>query len=85
MPFGSNPDSYGGYTRIPPFVPGVTAPYNLPPPTVYYTDAANIGSVTITRFDTVAHVVGGSFSYTARTAATGKLVHIANGSFDAMF
>ena len=85
LPFGSNPDSYGGYRSIPPFVPGVTDPNHLLPPTVYYTDAANGGTVTITRFDTVAHVVGGSFSYTARTAATGKLVHITNGRFDAKF
>ncbi len=32
LPFGSNPDSYRGYTSIPPFVPGVTDPNNLLPP-----------------------------------------------------
>jgi len=38
--------------------------------------------VTITRFDSVAHVVVGTFDYTARAAATGKLVHITSGRFN---
>ncbi len=57
---------------------GVTDPYNLTPSTNYYTDAANTGTVAVTRFDTVARVAGGTFAYTAR-AATGHLVHVTNG------
>ena len=85
LPFGSNPDNYSKYTSVPPFIPGVTDPYNLTPPTDYYTDAANAGTVTITRFDTVAHVAGGTFAYTARAAATGQVVHVTNGKFDVKF
>ncbi len=84
-PYGSNPDNYGWYRSIPPFIPGVTDPYHLTPPSDYYTGTANTGTVTITRYDTVARVAGGTFAYTAREAATGKLVHITNGRFDVKF
>lgn len=83
-PYANNSSNYGAYTSVPPFVPGVTDPNNLTPPTSYYTDATTTGSVTITRYDTVARVAGGTFEYTAR-AATGKLVHITNGKFDVKF
>lgn len=54
-----------------------------PLPQQYYdTDSSTTGAVTLTRYDTVAHVAGGTFSYTAREASTGKLVHITNGYFD---
>lgn len=29
--YENNPDSYGSYTSVPPFVPGVTDPNNLTP------------------------------------------------------
>jgi hypothetical protein len=81
IPYRSNPNSYAAYTSNPALPPGGD-PNNLPPPSHYYTDGVNTGSVTISRFDTVARVITGKFNYIAREAATGKLVHITNGSFD---
>lgn len=80
-PYSLNPDNYG-YCVI---IPNQTDPYNTTPNRNYYTDATNTGTVTFTRFDTVAHVAGGTFAFTAREAATGKLVHITNGQFDVSF
>ena len=77
-PLSFNPTNYGSYESS----PKVTDPNNVPPPVDYYTDATNTGTVTITRFDSVAHVVVGTFDYTARAAATGKLVHITSGRFN---
>ena len=84
VPFGSNPDSYGFYKSIPLLQPG-DDPFKPQPRSTFYTDATNTGTVTLTRFDTVARVAGGTFEYTAREAATGKLVRITNGKFDVKF
>ena len=55
----------------------------IPLPRAYYdTDSIRTGTVTLTRYDTLAHVAGGTFSFTARDAATGKLAHLTNGRFD---
>ena len=82
LPFYS--DSYAYHKIIPPLLPGQD-PRNLTPPSYYYTDAKNTGTITFARFDTVARVAGGTFEYTAREAATGKLVHVTNGKFDVKF
>ena len=84
MPYNTNPNSYAYYESIPALQPGQD-PYNPPPTSKYYTDNTNVGTITFTRFDTVAHVAGGTFEYTAREAATGKLVHVTNGKFDVKF
>lgn len=84
IPYPSNPDSYGLYERIPPARPG-DDPFKSAPGLLFYTDATSVGTVTITRFDTVARVAGGSFEYTAREAATGKRVRITEGKFDVKF
>lgn len=47
-----------------------------------YTDSLAVGTVQITRYDTVANVAGGTFQYTAREAATGRLLRITDGKFD---
>lgn len=47
-----------------------------------YTDSLAVGTVQITRYDTVANVAGGTFQYTAREAATGRLLRITDGRFD---
>ena len=81
IPYKSNPDSYASCT--------ITSKQNDPNNPVietdYYTNNTNVGTVTFTRFDTVARVAGGTFEYTAREATTGKLVHVTNGKFDVKF
>lgn len=81
IPYQSNPNSYAAYKSNPALPPGGD-PNSLPPPSRYYTDGVNTGSVTVSRFDTVAHIITGKFDYVAREAATGQIVHITNGSFD---
>lgn len=84
IPYPSNPNSYGYYQKNVPLPPGGD-PYNPPRPLRYYTDMTNTGTVTVTRFDTVARIAGGTFEYTAREAATGQLVRVTNGKFDVTF
>lgn len=84
IPYSPNPDSYASYTRYTP-PPAGGDPNNSPLPLRYYTDATNTGTVTVTRFDTVARIAGGTFEYTAREAATGQLVRITDGKFDVTF
>lgn len=80
-PYWKPGGSYATYTSNP------ALPANgVPLPSIhYYTDSAAVGTITLTRYDTLAHVAGGTFSYTAREKATGKLVHITNGRFDVTF
>ena len=80
-PYDLRPSDYGGYS----VAPVLTDPYGSTIFNRYTTDATNTGTVTITRFDTVAHVAGGTFAYTARAAATGQVVHVTNGKFDVKF
>ncbi|AMR28879.1 hypothetical protein A0257_18435 [Hymenobacter psoromatis] len=77
-PYWKPSGNYATYTSTPP------APASGPllPRSYYYTDSAAVGTVSITRYDTVAHVAAGTFSYTTREATTGKLIHITNGHFD---
>jgi hypothetical protein len=48
----------------------------------YYTNTAHVGTVTITRIDTVAKVAAGTFQFTALDYQSGKTVTISNGRFD---
>lgn len=77
-PYWKPSGNYASYTSTPP------APASGPllPLSYYYTDSAAIGTVSITRYDTVAHVAAGTFSYTARESTTGKLAHLTDGHFD---
>lgn len=80
-PYSLNPDNYG-YCVV---IPNQTDPYNPTPNINYYTDRTNTGTITFARFDTVARVAVGTFDYTAREAATGKLVRVTNGQFNVKF
>jgi hypothetical protein len=84
VPYDPNPDGYGFYQKSNPVPPGGD-PFNPPAPSRFYTDATNTGTVRVTRFDTLGRVAGGTFEYTVREAATGKLVRITNGKFDVKF
>ncbi|UYZ63052.1 DUF6252 family protein [Hymenobacter weizhouensis] len=83
-PYSYPLNNYGVYRSYRPITPN-DDPYNLPDPVQYYTDATHTGTVRVTRFDTVARVAGGTFEYTAKDKATGKLVRITNGQFDVLF
>ncbi|RFP63485.1 hypothetical protein D0N36_19050 [Hymenobacter lapidiphilus] len=58
-----------------------TDPSNSTTHTVYYTGPSAPGQLTITRFDTVARVVSGTFEFVGR-AATGQQVSATEGRFD---
>ncbi len=77
-PYWKPSGNYATYTSTPP------APASGPllPMSYYYTDSAAVGTISITRYDTVAQVATGTFSYTTREATTGKLVHITDGRFN---
>ncbi|WP_254243983.1 DUF6252 family protein [Hymenobacter sp. BRD128] len=77
-PYWKPSGNYATYTSTPP------APASGPllPISYYFTDSAAVGTVTLIRYDTVAHVASGTFSYTAREITTGKLAHLTNGRFD---
>lgn len=40
------------------------------------------GTLHITRLDTVAHIVAGTFAFDAVSATTGKTIHVTDGRFD---
>ncbi len=50
----------------------------------FYTDSANTGILTITRFDKVNKIVSGTFSFKAVNSA-GEVVNITEGRFDRKF
>lgn len=70
---GTNP-AYGLYTFYD----------NLSDPD-YRTGPDASGTLTITRFDTVACIASGTFSFTARDAASGQTVQVTEGRFDVGF
>lgn len=84
-PASSTFTNYGTYISIPPFVPGVTDPNNIPPPLNYTTDAVNTGSLSLTRLDTIARTAAGTFTYAAREPTTGQIAHLRAGEFNVTF
>ena len=55
------------------------------PSTSYYTGPDAPGQLIITRFDTVANIVSGTFEMNPREAGTGATVAITQGRFDLRF
>lgn len=58
--------------------------YRTNDPTIreYITSPSNTGTLTITRLDTVAHVIAGTFSFTAKEIGGTKTVSVTDGRFD---
>ena len=50
-----------------------------------FTGPDSPGRVVVTRFDTSAHVVSGTFEFTARQVPGGTLVRVSEGRFDCTF
>lgn len=48
----------------------------------HYTDVDHMGTVTLTRIDTVAKIAAGTFEFTALDYQSGKIVTITEGRFD---
>lgn len=71
---GLNNAAYGDYHHL---RPG--------PRLSYYTGPSAPGQLIITRFDTVANIVSGTFEMTPREAGTGATVAITQGRFDLRF
>lgn len=46
------------------------------------TDPANAGTLTLTRFDTVAHIAAGTFTFPLRDDDTGQFYYATDGRFD---
>ncbi|WP_227762800.1 hypothetical protein [Hymenobacter sp. 15J16-1T3B] len=70
---GANP-AYGSYTL-----------YAETGDQYYLTGPQSTGTLTLTRFDTVACIAAGSFSFSARYAASGQTVQVTEGRFDVRF
>lgn len=64
---------------------GMYIVYSNSPYPRYLTGPDAVGTVTLTRFDTVACVASGSFSFAARHAATGQVMQLTEGRFDVRF
>ncbi len=58
--------------------------YNSSKPTKgsYITSTAHTGTLTVTRLDTVAHVIAGTFSFTAKEIGGTKTFSVTDGRFD---
>ena len=59
--------------------------YKPNPTQELFTGPDSPGRVVVTRFDTSAHVVSGTFEFTARQAPGGTLVRVSEGRFDCKF
>ncbi|RAK63196.1 hypothetical protein [Hymenobacter edaphi] len=70
---GSNP-AYGRYIH-----------YSSLPYPDYRTGPDASGTLILTRFDTVACIAAGTFSFTGRHAASGQTVQVTEGRFDVRF
>ncbi|MBO3272336.1 hypothetical protein [Hymenobacter defluvii] len=46
------------------------------------TDPVKTGTLTLTRFDTVAHIAAGTFSFPLRNQETGQFYYVTDGRFD---
>ena len=69
---GRGPNGYASFTLRKPT-----------PDQEFLTDAQHTGTLVVTRFDTISRVVSGTFAFTARHAATGTVVRVTEGRFDA--
>ena len=52
------------------------------PEQLCYTGPTATGYLLVTRFDTAAHVISGTFEFTARSDQSGRTVHATEGRFD---
>ena len=52
------------------------------PEQLCYTGPTATGYLLVTRFDTAAHVISGTFAFTARSDQSGRTVHATEGRFD---
>ena len=59
--------------------------YQTPPDQQMRTGPATPGRVVVTRLDTVARVVSGTFEFTARNPSGGSTVRVTEGRFDCKF
>ena len=55
---------------------------NTQPKQLLYTGPTATGYLLVTRFDTAAHVISGTFAFTARSDQSGRTVHATEGRFD---
>lgn len=60
-------------------------PHRPGPEQVFVTGPGATGRLVITRLDTVAHVVSGTFDFQAARSASGPSVHLSEGRFDSTF
>jgi len=49
---------------------------------MYYTDSIYLGNLTINRLDSVNSILSGTFSFDAKNASTGEVIHVTEGRFD---
>lgn len=55
---------------------------NKVPSRKFLTGPDAVGELVLTRFDTVAHIVSGTFHFTGREAGTGQTMQVTDGRFD---
>ena len=80
--FDQNPTNLGfiGVIGTPAYV--IFADRHTLPKQVLYTGPTATGRLVVTRFDLTAHVVSGTFEFTARNAQSGRTVLVTEGRFD---